>query len=175
MQEKDKIEIWKPVPEVHGIYEVSDWGRVRRAACPHCRTKPRLVTPCLDGSGYFQVGLSYGGRKPIRRKVHRLIMAAFHGADPRWVNHIDGNPSNNHLENLEYVTPRENALHKSRVLGRWGGPAGNKNHKALDLDVAAILEMKAQGMSNRAIARELDLKCHKVIGVVVNRRHWSQR
>lgn len=47
------------------------------------------------------------------RKVHRLLMIAFRGYDPKRpvVNHIDGNKLNNSLDNLEWTTSSENNRH----------------------------------------------------------------
>ena len=64
----------------------------------------------LTSSGYFRVGID--GNSFF---VHRLVAFAFLGPPPaenRWlVNHRDNNPSNNCLENLEYVSRSQNMLH----------------------------------------------------------------
>ena len=48
--------------------------------------------------------------------VHRLVMAAFYGHSDLVVNHKDGNPLNNNIENLEYCTQIENMKHAREVL-----------------------------------------------------------
>ena len=75
----------------------------------------------LHPSGYRQVkvcGQNYN--------VHRVVMLAFKGPPPNekaWqVHHKDGNRANNRLDNLEYVTPRQNTLHAVPTR-RTGGPA----------------------------------------------------
>ncbi len=61
--------------------------------------------------------------KSQRRKagVHRLVCEAFlpnpHGK--RCVNHKDGNPFNNHIDNLEWCTHSENSRHSIDQLKRW--------------------------------------------------------
>lgn len=55
-----------------------------------------------------------GVRKTIG--VHRVIMITFCGYSNLTVNHIDGNKDNNSLENLEYVTIKENNIHRSKIL-----------------------------------------------------------
>ena len=53
--------------------------------------------------------------------VHRIVLYSFRGPPPSpqhtHVNHIDGNKSNNHLANLEYVTPAENLIHHFTRVG----------------------------------------------------------
>jgi len=96
-------EIWKDVVGYEGVYEVSDHGRVRRV-----RTG-LVLSPGRDKKGYTNVGLCVDG-KPIRVKVHHLVMEAFVGKRPNGlvINHIDENPRNNHVSNLEYVTQSYN-------------------------------------------------------------------
>ena len=55
-----------------------------------------------------------GVRKTIG--VHRVIMFTFCGHSNLTVNHIDGNKENNSLSNLEYLTIKENNIHRSSVL-----------------------------------------------------------
>ena len=63
--------------------------------------------------GYIQVFLTnlFGERKTY--KVHRLVGEYFipkiEGKD--WINHMDGNKTNNHVDNLEWCSPTENSLH----------------------------------------------------------------
>lgn len=107
----DRKERWRPVRGCEGLYEVSNLGRVR--------TVPQILKsyPAKKG-GHHQINL--GARR--RTYVHRLVAEAF--LDPpdvperRWVNHKDGNPSNNALSNLEWSTPGENIAHGYQVNGR---------------------------------------------------------
>jgi hypothetical protein len=72
-------------------------------------------------NGYHQVTLQnkIAGVKPKLYYVHRLVAEHFIGPSPEpnmVVNHIDGNPFNNHVDNLEWVTVRENNLHYHRLI-----------------------------------------------------------
>lgn len=100
----DEKEIWVPVYGYHGKYEVSDKGRVKSLK----RSKETILTPTY-GNGYARVCLS--GEKTRTVKVHRVVAESFFGYQDRQVNHIDGNRANNVLENLEYVSNRENMNH----------------------------------------------------------------
>ena len=70
------------------------------------RAKPGQVAGARDKCGYRVVGVD--GRL---YKGHRLIWVWHHGNDPgRYVDHLDGDPRNNRIENLEPVTNRENVV-----------------------------------------------------------------
>lgn len=70
------------------------------------------------GKGYLYVDL-YKDNKRHRQYIHRLVAEAFmpNPENKPYVNHIDGNPHNNSVENLEWCTPLENVEHASKVLG----------------------------------------------------------
>jgi hypothetical protein len=100
-------ETWKPVVGYEGLYEVSDRGRVR--------TVPRILKPGTLNHGHLHVNL-WINRKGKTRTVHRLVAAAFIGPCPdgQEVRHLDGNPTNNAVENLKYGTRSENLLDRVR-------------------------------------------------------------
>jgi hypothetical protein len=84
--------------------------------------------PDCDPRGYCRVSISKNGISK-RYKVHRLV-AELYVENPQqkeFVNHIDGNPSNNHFSNLEWVTAQENSLHATRVLKKNIGMDNNKS------------------------------------------------
>lgn len=84
-------------------YEISTWGRVFH------KTTGNFITPYHHHKGYLRVDLINGkGRKHF--KVHRLVAGAFipNPNNKPQVNHIDGNPANNSITNLEWVTDAEN-------------------------------------------------------------------
>lgn len=88
-----------------GLYEARANGEiVSLRAC-------RPLRSCRAGKGYRVVTLCEGGRQH-KRYVHRLIAEAFHGPPLGLnVNHKDGDKTNNRVENLEWVTARENNQH----------------------------------------------------------------
>ena len=117
------MENWKDIKGYDGIYQVSDKGQVRtvpgkatvRMINGHENVrhwKARTLKQKTDKGGYKRVALWSQG-KPKTILVHRLVCAAFHPNPDNLpdVNHIDGNPSNNAAENLEWITPRDNLMH----------------------------------------------------------------
>eukprot|EP01026_Neomeris_dumetosa_P080350 TRINITY_DN88816_c0_g1_i1.p1 TRINITY_DN88816_c0_g1~~TRINITY_DN88816_c0_g1_i1.p1 ORF type:complete len:135 (-),score=1.66 TRINITY_DN88816_c0_g1_i1:75-479(-) len=122
-------EIWKDIKGLEGYYQVSNKGRVRSMArkmyCMFCRCerviKGMVLKRRIHPTGYDRHDLGKTKKKKIYR-VHRLVAEAFiRNPDPKrkvQVNHKDCNKLNNHVSNLEWVTPSENRLHAERVCKR---------------------------------------------------------
>lgn len=107
----DIKELWKPLQEYKGI-EVSSIGRIRKAA--NKSRKERILTEFpKDRDGYCRCSVQKLDGTWTSQPVHRLVAKAFidNPSSKEAVNHIDGNRTNNKVENLEWVTPRENVLH----------------------------------------------------------------
>lgn len=115
-----KKEIWKDVVGYENLYQVSTWGRIkallRTVLHPHSGVKTypeKIMTPKTAGHrGYHKITLSKDG-KAKKHSISRLVAEAFipNPENKRIVNHIDGNKSNNHIENLEWATDSENIKH----------------------------------------------------------------
>ena len=111
------IEIWKPIPGYLN-YNVSNLGRVRSLGrFVHGNhgdyfIEGRILKPIKNKGGYLKVNISVNGHRQ-EHKIHQLVMSAFVGDSPDGlqVNHIDEDKTNNRLDNLEYVTPKENINH----------------------------------------------------------------
>lgn len=99
--------IWKLLNE-NKNYEVSDTGLIRRV------DNKNQLSGCIT-SGYRSVKLTFENSKQQRFYVHRLVAEHFiKNPDPKnktFVNHKDGDKLNNNVDNLEWVSPRENNLH----------------------------------------------------------------
>lgn len=106
-------EIWKDILNYEGKYQVSNLGNVR-ALNYHRENKTRLLIPKVDKYGYLVVALY---KNKIRKNylVHRLVMSAFVGKSNLTVNHKDENKQNNKLENLEYMTTKDNVRYSQAI------------------------------------------------------------
>lgn len=124
------MELWKDIEGFEGYYQISNKGNVRsvnRFDGVHDRQGSQ-IRQNLKHNGYLQVGL----RKHGKRKwfgVHRLVAIHFieNPDNKPQVNHIDGNKLNNTVENLEWVTGRENQRHAIKMGLRDNMPKG-ENH-----------------------------------------------
>lgn len=124
------MELWKDINGYEGYYQISSQGNVRsvdRFDGVHDR-KGTVIKPNLKQNGYLQVGL----RKHNTRKwfgVHRLVAIHFieNPNNKPQVNHIDGNKQNNTIENLEWVTEKENQTHAAKRGLRDNMPKGERH------------------------------------------------
>lgn len=112
-------EIYKPIIGYEEYYEVSNFGNVKRLKreIPHISNskrvfQERLLTPSLEKKGYLKIRITKNN-KLCSFKIHRLVASHFiyNEFNLEQVNHIDGNKSNNHYTNLEWVSNRENINH----------------------------------------------------------------
>ena len=96
------MEIWKDVPGYIGLYKVSNYGRVKSVK------KQLVLKTSGSGNRYKTVALCNGMRKTFR--LHRLVAAAFipNPDNKPCIDHIDGDRTNNHADNLRWVTYLEN-------------------------------------------------------------------
>ncbi len=104
-------EIWKDIENYEGLYQVSTLGRIKSlAGRPHI-VKDRILNIWV-GTHYYATCLSKN-KKPKFYLVHRLMAVAFveNPYNKPHVNHKDGNKLNNSLDNLEWVTHKENIQH----------------------------------------------------------------
>ena len=102
------MEIWKAIDGTSGMVEVSNLGKVRSLLRP----EKTVLKSQRDQKGYRRVSVTVN-RKKTTFKVHREVAKAFipNPENKPQVNHIDGNKENNAVDNLEWVTNRENAKH----------------------------------------------------------------
>lgn len=166
-------EIWKPVRGYVGLYEVSNYGRVRSVdridPRGHKRTGDMRKTH-TGPHGYVRVHLSKNGAIKIHQ-VHRLVWEAFNGPIPEGmqVNHIDENPSNNRLENLNLMTPSQNINYGTRnkkVSGKLKCSKRCVPVQQVSLDGIVINEFISLGDAARStgIDRGLIQKCCAKVG-----------
>jgi hypothetical protein len=103
-----QTEQWKAVAECNGEYQVSNLGRVKSLK----HGKERILKPRRTSTGYLQTELFIKGNRKIWA-LHRLVALAFidNPENKPQVNHIDGNKLNNHIDNLEWATAKENMQH----------------------------------------------------------------
>ena len=111
-------------------YSVSNTGRIRNDV------NGKVKSTSCDSNGYNFVDLYNKGSR-TKMRVHRLVGEAFvdNPENKPYINHKDGDKTNNSADNLEWVTKSENMKHAFRtglakpsrsMLGRKNPNAGRK-------------------------------------------------
>ena len=161
-----ETEEWRDIKGYEGLYQVSDCGRVKalkRNAVGKGRNQYddehilKLHKSIFYGKKRVQTALHKNGVKkyPI---VARLVYETFVGDIPEnmQVNHIDENPSNNFVENLNLMTPKQNSnwgTRNERVSkAQLNDPSKSKKVDQIDLATGEII---ATYPSAKEAARQL--------------------
>lgn len=148
-------ELWVQIEGFGGRYYISNHGRLFTTG--YGSGSAKLIKPSDNGNGYLQAILSWDGKtKPLQ--IHRAVANAFCKGKSKTrnqVNHIDGCKSNNHAENLEWVTRSENMLHSARVLGNKR-PCGCKS-PTRKLSDEQVRQIRLDARTNEAIAKDYDI------------------
>ena len=104
-------EAWKPVPGCP-FYEMSDYGHLRSIAREVNGRAYRsvVIAPRPNNSGYVLLTLRDAEGMRQTRTAHRLVLETFRGPCPpgQEARHLNGDPLDNRLENLEWGTKAEN-------------------------------------------------------------------
>ena len=110
MQNRGKNEEWKAIPNCDGMYLVSNTGKV------WSNKSEKIIAQHKDKRGYPRVSLEICKHTKTFR-VHRLVAEVFipNPDNLREVNHIDGDKTNNHVSNLEWVTTQQNMIHSFKI------------------------------------------------------------
>ena len=107
------MEIWKDVVGYIGLYMVSSHGRIKSLKKIYGNNgyyQEKILKPGKLKSGHLFVYL-YNNKKQKSAYIHRLVLETFIGPCPKGMEcrHLDGNSSNNRLDNLKWGTSKENS------------------------------------------------------------------
>lgn len=116
------VEEWRDIEGFEGLYQISNLGRVKsleRHICYYDTRWGRYVDKVnkerilKSVGGTYQIIQLRKDNKYFPKYIHRLVASAFipNPENKPEVNHKDRNPRNNRLDNLEWVTSKENTLH----------------------------------------------------------------
>lgn len=128
-------EIWKPIKNYEGLYEVSNLGRIKSLPRRGTGNQEKILKPKTTKFGYYEIVLiRHYNRKSC--KVHRLVAETFipNPQNKPYINHKDFNGLNNHVDNLEWCTPKENTIY-SRQRNRFINSDNLKKKKIAQYDL----------------------------------------
>ena len=179
-------EIWKDVKNYEGLYEVSNLGRVKSLFKSYIRKHPRsnkyilykkkerLLNCTKNAFGYPKV-LLFKDNKSTHLPVHRLVCQSFLENPNNFilVNHLDGNPSNNNVSNLEWCDAFRNCQHAFDV--GLNNHKGNKHTLAkLNEDIVKEIRYRAENenLTVKKLSEDYDVD-YTTVWSVVKRKTWK--
>lgn len=183
-----KTEMWVDVDGYEGIYQISNKGNVR-SLDRYVVTKNgrrnfyhgKILKQSSDKDNYLSIELWRNGQAK-RVRVHRLVTKTFIGSPSKeqaQVNHKNGKPYDNRVENLEWCTPSENMQHAydsgliiNNVVPDNTG-ANNGRAKLTETDVIEIINLYKTGDYKQAELAEMFGIVQTGISGIVLRKTWK--
>ena len=126
------MEIWKNITGFEKHYQISNFGSVKSLQRKKV-LEDKILKQNIDGRGYYVVNLSLKGEYKTHQ-VHKLVAKEFLNHESKGfskiIDHKDNNPLNNHVDNLQIITVRENTS-KDKINGssKFVGVSWNKRAK----------------------------------------------
>lgn len=160
-------------------YKVSNTGKIFSFAkiklgielVPHSCVNKRKCGGVL----YPYVSIADNNKQIKNYNIHRLVAEMFipNPENKKFVNHIDGDKQNNVVNNLEWVTPKENTQHalKNKLLNP---PVGERSSSAVytEPQVLEAIKLLSTGKTNKEVAEITNIDT-RAISDIRNKKRWS--
>jgi hypothetical protein len=167
-------EIWKDVHGFEGRFKISNLGNVLSI---NGRYKgERILNIHVDQTGYHFTTLRM---TPLKRqvRVHQLVAEHFvfkpEGLSNPCVNHKDGDKLNNHVDNLEWVSMRDNSAHAVETGLHDLKGSRHPNSKLTEVSVINMRDMYKTGKYSHSQIGKLYGVTREQARDVINRKNWK--
>lgn len=165
--------VWRDVVGYEDLFMVSVFGEV------FSKRTNKILKQHTRKNRYKTIATKIGGRngKSLCFKVHRLVAQAFipNPENKPFVNHIDGCPGNNNVENLEWCTASENLKHaiETGLYDINNILDANKRKRKLDREQVLFIREnvklpKSERLSLRALAKMFNIGRHTIEAIAYN-------
>ena len=162
--------VWKDIiiDNIISHYEVNNIGQVRN------KTTGNILKPELDRYGYLKLNFNIGNKR-FTKTIHRLVALAFipNPENKPQVNHINGIKTDNRVENLEWVTNKENTIHaysNGLIHIKYGDERPNTVYS--NSQVHSICKLLKNNVNMYLIAKLLNVT-NQLIIEIKNGRSWN--
>lgn len=160
--------MWKPIPSYEGRYSANEKGEIRSEDMPFdfiagnkrikYTKKGKILKQTENSHGYLCVSIHKDGKQRVVQS-HILIAKTFlpNPENKPQINHKDGNKKNNAIENLEWVTARENLLHAFKTglnpgSKPWTGKKGKNHCRSIPVIMCSLNGEEIQEFENMTFA-----------------------
>lgn len=122
-------EIWKDIPHSNGKFQASTLGNIRKVVDSNYVEVKKRIHP----DGYWEISGIPGFVTKGGLYVHRLVAMTFlpNPDNCKIVDHLDNDHLNNNVNNLEWVSQKEN-LKRARLQGK--GPKGKRRCRCIETE-----------------------------------------
>lgn len=159
-QFQNSNEIWKGIPDYEGIYQASNFGRIKSlqrtiyVSQKQRLFKERILKGKINSNGYHQVEL-FASNNSRQLLIHRIVALLFkqplHHCHE--VNHKDGDKLNNHESNLEWVTHQANIDHAVATgLKNSKGSEHYNSKKVVDVLTGKVFDYMGQAAKEHGLS-----------------------
>ena len=149
--------------EVKGFsnYLIYDGG------CVYSKRTNKFLKHHNDGNGYLFVRLK------TNKKVHRLVAEHYipNPENKREVDHIDRDKNNNRVDNLRWVTPKENCKNRKPKRVQKNNILGHKNISCTDNKTYKFVIQRNAVYVNKTFKTLTDALCYKFYFLLRNRKY----
>lgn len=174
-QKLKEDEVWKDVERYEGLYQISNYGKVKSFK-HRVHGENGVILKPHEYDAYSQYKLSDSNNKEERIPAHRLVATAFIPNPNNYpeVNHKNGVKTDNRVQNLEWCTRQQNIIHMHKVLyphmmrGRRNPRTGITEEDALRIYELAIKEERTL----EDIGEEYGISACAVVDIKVGRT-WN--
>jgi len=173
------MENWKDIQGFEGLYQVSDMGRVkslarRRLGTKNYYQKERILSSVV-GTKYMYITLVSNTGIKKQFTIHKLVATMFitKPSGTVCVNHKDGNPHNNHLNNLEWVTYSRNAFHayENKLTKKLFGEKASGAKLTESQVIEMRLTYRKQFGANKVMAKKYNITVGQVHNIIT-KKSW---
>lgn len=155
---ENQFENYLEIPGYEGLYEIDHFGNIRsldkkvKNKNGYRIINGKILKAKLDNHGYLKIGLTKNNKQKFYF-IHKLVALTFLPNPNNYpiINHIDGNPLNNYVENLEWCTYSHNIKHAydnglKKGIGVEHKGIKNPKSKLSEKEVILIFNDKKKGL-----------------------------
>lgn len=172
-------EIWKPIIGLDGHYEISSIGRIRKLYFRNGTACFKLKSPIILKTRKTKAGYITWGHKKNKKGsyifVHSMMLIAFVGPRPKNMvaAHLNGNKTDNRIENLKWVTQKENQSHR-KIHGTFYFGQQMSHSKLKNSDIKKIFkDYNVNGFTQKQIGQKYGIS-RSAISLILLKKTWKQ-